>query len=442
MIFVSKFLQRSTFAKIIRNKEQTLTMKFLSMLAALVVTIAANSQKPYFLIKAPEKPLEGVKRVAVLDFAEENHQNYYDTYDGRGKRTTEQLIQLWMQDQRGIERVNTGVFKTEEGETFQKGVKTSVFSFVERTEMERILKEQALSMSGVIDDTQAAQVGKILGIDAIISGSTNWSENYETSSTRKVRKVKASLSMKVISVNTGQVLALYAKDVLRESSSTYDAKNNTWTTMAATNVLLDQAFEQLVVMAADYLSPKFEQTNLDFRKIKVKDYAAQGKKAMELMEDQKDFEGAFTLYSGIVEADPYCAEAICNIGHIFTIYGNFPKAVEYYKQASEIDREEYGKDLTYGQKKLDEMAVLASIGVTLPINELQGGARSATSKSVRTRGGKSDRYEVYTGPDKGASVASKVPGDTEFEVLGDNGDFLKIKLLGGKEGYILKENVK
>jgi curli biogenesis system outer membrane secretion channel CsgG len=128
----------------------------------------AQAQKPYFLMKAPEKPLEGVKRVAILDFGEENNNYYYDRYDGRGKKTTDQLLQAWMQDQRGVDKVSVGLFKVEDGETFQKGVKTSIFSFVERTEMERILKEQQLGMSGVIDDSQATAVGKILGIDALI----------------------------------------------------------------------------------------------------------------------------------------------------------------------------------------------------------------------------------------------------------------------------------
>ena len=93
-------------------------------------------------------------------------------------------------------------------------------------------------------------------------------------------------------------------------------------------------------------------------------------------------------------------------------------------------------------EKRNKVTVLASIGVTLPVNELCGNAHSASAKSVKTRGGKSDRYEVLAGPEKGASVVSKVPGDTEFELLGDNGDFVKIKLMGGKEGYILKDNVK
>ncbi len=417
-------------------------MKFLLSCCLIVMAALAQAQKPYFLMKAPEKPLTGVKRVAVLDFGEENNNYYYDRYDGRGKKTTDQLLQAWMQDQRGIDKVSVGLFKVEDGETFQKGVKTSIFSFVERTEMERILKEQTLSMSGVIDDSQAAQVGKILGIDAIISGSTNWNENYEQNSTRRVRKIRATISMKIISVNTGQVLAIFSKDVTKESSSSYDAKTGNWTAMTATNLLVDQAFDALVKMAADYVAPIFEQVKPDYRKIKVKDHAIKGKKAMELIEDQKDYEGAFTLYKSIVEADPYCAEGLCNIAHIYLTYGNFEKAVEYYKMAAEIDREEYGKELAFGQKKLDEVPVLASIGITLPVNELSGNAHSASAKAVKTRGGKSDRYDVLSGPEKGASVVSKVPGDTEFELLGDNGDFVKIKLMGGKEGYILKDNVK
>lgn len=417
-------------------------MKLFISSCLFFLAVLAQAQKPYFLLKAPEKPLEGVKRIAVLDFGEENNNYYYDRYDGRGKKTTDQLLQAWMQDQRGIDKVSVGMFKVEDGETFQKGVKTSIFSFVERTEMERILKEQQLGMSGVIDDSQAATVGKILGIDAIVSGSTNWNSSMDYNSSRRVNKVKATLSMKFISVTTGQVLAIFSKDVTRESASTLDPKSGNWSAMKATNVLVDESFDALVKMAADYVAPIFEQVKPDYRKIKVKDHAIKGKKAMELLEDQKDFEGAFTLYKEIVEQDPYCAEGLCNIAHIYLTYGNFEKAVEYYKMAAEIDREEYGKELEFGQKKLDEVPVLASIGINLPVNELKGNAHSASAKSVKTRGGKSDRYEVLVGPEKGASVVSKVPGDTEFELLGDNGDFVKIKLMGGKEGYILKDNVK
>lgn len=415
-------------------------MRKILFITALMLGVLAQAQKPFFLIKAPDVPLAGVQRVAVLDFSETNY-SYYNNYDGRGKKMTNQLIQHWMEDQRGIVKVSTGVFKQADGETKQKGVKTNIFSFVERSEMERILKEQRLSMSGVIDDTQAAQVGKILGIDAIISGSVGWTENLESGTNKRVRKVRATLSMKIISVNTGQVLAMFTKDVTREASQSMDAKTGTWSTLTAGTLLADQAFDALALMAANYISPIFESKDFDFRKVKVKEHSSQGKKAMDLM-DAGDYEGAFTIYSTIVAADPYCAEALSNAGAIYSIYGNFEKALEFYKQAAEIDRSEYGKDLEFAQKKQDELAVLATIGIVPPVNALTADSHSATAMSVKTRGGKSDRYEVYTFPDMKSSIVSKVPGDTEFENLGLHGEFVLIKLLGGKEGYIQKDIVK
>lgn len=416
-------------------------MRFLIVAASLLLVNLITAQRPYFLIKAPEKPLVGVKRVAILDFGEENNNYYYDRYDGRGKRTTDALLQMMMNDKRGITNVSTGFLKSEEGETFQKGASTAIFSFVERSEIQRILNEQKLGMAGIIDDSQAAQVGKILGIDAIISGSTNWNESTDNGSSVRTKRVKAILSMKIISVVTGEILAIFNKEQTETTTSSRDAKTGNWTTMRATNIMLDAAFDKLALQACNFITPVFEQRDFKFHKIKVKDFADLSKKAQEML-DNENFEGAFTIYKGIVEKDPYTAEAYANIGAIYCIYGNFPMAVESYKMASEIDAEQYKGELDYAQKKADELEILAGMGVTYPMIELEGNASSALTTKVRTRGSKSDRYDVYNQPDVKSSVAGKVPGDTEFEILGDNGDFYKIKLLGGKEGFVPKSNVK
>lgn len=416
-------------------------MRLFYAAAFCLITLGSWAQKPYFLMKAPEKPLPGVKRVAILDFGEENNNYYYDRYDGRGKRTTDAILQLFMNEKRGIAAVASGLFKTSEGETFQKGASTAIFSFVERSEIQRILNEQKLSMSGLIDDSQATQVGKILGIDAIISGTTNWNENIEYGSTSRKKTIKAMISYKVISVTTGEILATFSKENTQASSSMYNKENGTWSTMKATNLLVDDAFNILVKQAADYIAPIFEAREFKFRKIKVKEFSDMSKKAMDMM-DQEDFEGAMTIYKGIVEKDPYTAEALANIAGIYCIHGNYPKAVEYYSMAAEIDREEYKEEMEYAQKRADELAVLTSIGVVITMNELQGNTASALAKKVRTKGGKSDRYDVLNQPDAKSTVATKVPGDTEFEVISDNGDFFKIKLLGGKEGFIAKDQVK
>ena len=50
-------------------------------------------------------------------------------------------------------------------------VKAGRFDVVERGMIHKILEEQKLAMSGVVDDTTATQIGKLLGVEAIISGS-------------------------------------------------------------------------------------------------------------------------------------------------------------------------------------------------------------------------------------------------------------------------------
>jgi TolB-like protein len=50
-------------------------------------------------------------------------------------------------------------------------VKEGRFDVIERRLLQKILSEQQLAMSGVIDETSATQIGKLLGVKVIISGS-------------------------------------------------------------------------------------------------------------------------------------------------------------------------------------------------------------------------------------------------------------------------------
>jgi curli biogenesis system outer membrane secretion channel CsgG len=50
-------------------------------------------------------------------------------------------------------------------------VKDGTFSVIERSRLDAILAEQNLGLSGRLDANTAAQVGRILGVDAVILGS-------------------------------------------------------------------------------------------------------------------------------------------------------------------------------------------------------------------------------------------------------------------------------
>ncbi len=54
-----------------------------------------------------------------------------------------------------------------------------IFSIVERSRLNRIIEEQALGQTGIIDNEKAVHLGQIVGVDAIIVGSIH---TYESGS--------------------------------------------------------------------------------------------------------------------------------------------------------------------------------------------------------------------------------------------------------------------
>jgi curli biogenesis system outer membrane secretion channel CsgG len=89
--------------------------------------------------------------------------------------------------------------------------KSNRFIVVERDKMDKLMEEQKLGLSGAIDPNTAAKMGKILGLNAIVTGAisqfgeeTEGSEYLITQS--KAQVVKATVDIRVVDVETGQVL--------------------------------------------------------------------------------------------------------------------------------------------------------------------------------------------------------------------------------------------
>jgi hypothetical protein len=68
------------------------------------------------------------------------------------------------------------------------------FILIDRSELDRIRKEQSFQSSGEVDDSQAVSIGKIAGADVIITGAVTGSGNL-----RRLR-------LRALSTQTGQVL--------------------------------------------------------------------------------------------------------------------------------------------------------------------------------------------------------------------------------------------
>src|SRR3989344_1074359 len=89
--------------------------------------------------------------------------------------------------------------------------KSNRFIVVERDKLDKLMEEQKLGMSGAINPSTAAKLGKILGLNAIVTGAisqfgqqTEGSEYLVTQSKNQV--VKCAVDIRVVDVETGQVL--------------------------------------------------------------------------------------------------------------------------------------------------------------------------------------------------------------------------------------------
>ena len=90
--------------------------------------------------------------------------------------------------------------------------KTGAFIMVERAQLKQILGEQALGQSGVVSNPNtAAQAGKVLGLNALVTGSisefgvSTGGADYGVYK-QKVQTAKCAVDVRVVDASTGQLL--------------------------------------------------------------------------------------------------------------------------------------------------------------------------------------------------------------------------------------------
>jgi hypothetical protein len=88
--------------------------------------------------------------------------------------------------------------------------KTGRVDVVEREAMQKIIREQKLTMTGIVDDSSAARIGRLLGADVIILGRGTCLEKRIARESEK--NLIDTFSLKAISVETGSLLITVRKE--------------------------------------------------------------------------------------------------------------------------------------------------------------------------------------------------------------------------------------
>ncbi|MCJ7629045.1 MAG: hypothetical protein MUO50_11740, partial [Longimicrobiales bacterium] len=92
-------------------------------------------------------------------------------------------------------------------------VKSGVFTVVERSQVNAILEEQHFGLSGAVDAATAAQIGKILGVQAVLMGSvTQFSVDRKSGGLGSLRvtytEAESRIDIRLVSTTTAEILAV------------------------------------------------------------------------------------------------------------------------------------------------------------------------------------------------------------------------------------------
>jgi hypothetical protein len=417
----------------------------------LIVGGTAHAYKKIkcFVLQPPEQVLPEVRTIAILDFSGRSD---------AGKQITDYMISELIKSDRGIYTIEGGLFsKGREGVTFLDGATTAILSVAERSRLDQVMSEQVLSMSGAVDDNQAASIGQVLGVDAIITGSVTFSHNdTQTKETREyyrnkqkytvvvdclTRKAVADSRMRILDVNTGQILGVKEAKKELEDKKCGDDRQNIATAEAMTDACIRSVAGQLV----SYFNPYFTLSEWEFEKVKAKEFKDKADDAAEQAE-KGNLDNAYAVYYALSQEDAYNDQLHYNLGILNEVYGNFSPALDEYKMAYELKTEKrYEEAVKRTQKQVDFWQDLNKLGINLAAHEFgtsEAELQKAMAVKVEVKGGSGDRIEVKAGTSNEAETVAKVPGGIQLEVISDEGEWIKVKLLGGKEGYLPRDKVK
>ena len=423
------------------------------LMVVLLCLLGFSSAFPYkkikvFVIETPDQVLPGVKQIAVLDFEGEND---------LGRNFADYMISQLLVSDRGITEISGGLFRSnKEGRTLQDGAFTNVFNVIERSRMMEVVEEQKLGAMGLLDASQAAQLGQILGVQALVMGNISYTHKDNRFQEKRTyrgkdkktytklvpcleRTVTVTVRARIISAENGQIVG-----VKEASRSNTDKKCEADIgNVTPLEQMADDLARSVSNEVVDYLAPRFVLEEFEFEKLKADDFKDVGDDAAEMAENL-DVDGAYAIYKTIYDEDPYNPKVMYNLGILEEVVGNFDAAKGYYEMATQLksDEKKYTKSLDRLDKKLAYLEQLSQLGVELAGREWSQKKVDLSEQKVEIKGGSDERFPIYQQPQEGSTVVAQVPGGLLFKVLAVEGDWYLIELLGGKSGYVHKDRAK
>jgi len=373
------------------------------------------------VLKPAEIDLHGYTRVAVLNF------------DGTGGRE----VRDWLESAVSNARL--------EGKSY--------FKVVNRSQIQKILGEQAFGGTGAIDAGTAAKMGKILGVEAVITGSVN---GFETSESTGIvqrrepiartkprryryfnvrvadRKAYVSFTVNFIDSSTAEVMA---GESLDGEETSHAEGSGAVTKLEPKAKLLKLAANKVINVFIRKISPHYVDQKVDLKdrsdESSIMSFRAPPEqKALDkcikrggMFAKASQWDKSIQEWEKCLKIKSDSAAVYYNLGVAYESKGNLNKAIENYQKAQEL--------------KADELYIMAKSRMDVRLKE-QEKLQVQLRKPV-IRGGSSQ--SIATPPPRASKTPEEVKHETRVAAAPAANELLVVKTANIREEATTKSKI-
>jgi len=139
-------------------------------------------------------------------------------------------------------------------------VKSKKFDVVEREKIQKVLNEQKIGLSGLIDESTAVQVGKLVGANAVVFGVVSSMTQSPIDKFSYIDyETKANLDIRIVDCATGKILSAEKSEGIVHNKTVYSADgvliSGARQYPQAYNEAILKAVEEIIVKIAELFPP-------------------------------------------------------------------------------------------------------------------------------------------------------------------------------------------
>jgi hypothetical protein len=307
-------------------------------------------------------------------------------------------------------------------ESYEKGLKPDVFKVTRNTAGADVVITGKMETTGPTDANYEAK-------QYFVDGRGNKQERTVTC-TKRQAKMTARFQITRTSDNS----ILYSGEESAGVSANHCPDDGK--ALPSGDAMFQHLAQGLAPQAASHFTPFFALMKIELesdKNVKPGNTAA-------LKED--DWDKAMALWQRVLSADEYNYPAVYNMAFANELFGNYDEALKLYEKAEMIGSHKRNQKAMQRVKYRKQEVAQFEAAFGLKVEPHTFAEVSASFVKTVLKGDNSDRYELYEQPDEKSTVITKVPGGLSIQVLDAQGDYVKIKTVDGKEGWVLKKLIK